>query len=56
MMEAMKVSVLKAELHKRGLSVSDNKQPSKMRLLDALATYVEVRTADDNRVYPKPED
>ena len=56
MVEAMKVSELKAELQKRGLSVSGNKQPLKMRLLDALATGVEVRTADDTRVYPNPED
>ena len=52
----MKASKLKAEFHKRGLSVSGNKHPLKMRILDALTTGVEVRTEDNVRDYPNPED
>ena len=52
----MKVTLLKVELHKKGLSNTGNISILKQRLLDAMLSNVSVRTTTDKQIYPNPED
>ena len=56
MVERMTVAELKTSLEERGLSKIGNKPALKQRLLDAIASNVQVRASEDTRLYPNPGD
>lgn len=52
----MTVALLKIELQKRGLSRARNKLVLKQKFINDMDTNVQVRTDNDEQVYPNPED